>query len=123
MIRHFVDLVFGGFVYNHMAKLMAITCPILRLLPYRPHSARAGFATDSNLAGVPFNEISETMRQQNDKSFRVYLDATASYSALTRSDDARWGDGLHGGGILNLPDSPAVQALRQAAMEIRRRRI
>ena len=47
---------------------------------------------DSWLAGMDFVSVREHMRDQNDRSPRVYLDKVSTYAALTRSEGARWGN-------------------------------
>ena len=48
------------------------------------HSARAGWATEMHMAGVPFPVLKERGRWRSDESLRIYLD---TISALHISDD------------------------------------
>ena len=48
---------------------------------FTPHSARAGWATEQRLKGVPFAEIKAQGRWAADKSLLTYLDV-ASATAL-----------------------------------------
>ena len=50
-------------------------------LGFSPHSARAGYATDMQLQGVPFNQIKEGGRWLSDSSLRVYLDVLGATQA------------------------------------------
>ena len=126
------DLVFGGFGYSQMASLLKVTCELHHLLPFRPHSPRAGFATDAHLAGWEFSRIRESLRQQNDKSLRIYLDAVAAYAALTSSDAAKWGSyarllepafwEMLATGVFTLPPGPAADRIRTVASYLQSRR-
>ena len=69
------------------------------------------------------------MRQTSDRSLRIYLDAVASYSALTRSDAAKWGlvagalEAAFRAAVLTgsfvLPPGPQAHAIELAADRLR----
>ena len=50
-----------------------------------PHSPRAGYASDHQLAGTPFEEIREGGRWSADQSLRTYLDIVSSMATLQRA--------------------------------------
>ena len=50
---------------------------------FTAHSPRVGWATESRMRGVPFNEILEAGRWASATSFRGYLDVVASMAAQT----------------------------------------
>jgi hypothetical protein len=45
---------------------------------WTPHSARAGFATESTSNRIPFTEIKETMRHASEVSLRAYIDVVGA---------------------------------------------
>ena len=83
-------LLVGGYTYGRYRGHMARFTSHCRLCPYRPHSPRAGRATELYLRGVPFVEIREHLRHRDDRSLRTYLDIVAMISNWTEGDTARW---------------------------------
>jgi len=52
---------------------------------WTPHSGRAGFATDSRLEGMSFEEVREAGRWAADNSLRTYLDVQAAANVLVQA--------------------------------------
>ena len=58
--------------YNRVLK--RISAQLGHGINYTPHSCRAGFASESRMAGKPYTEIKEEGRWISDASFRTYID-------------------------------------------------
>ena len=55
-------------------------------ISWTAHSARAGWATELHMAGVPFPILKERGRWRSDESLRIYLD-TISALHITENED------------------------------------
>ncbi|CAK0900847.1 unnamed protein product, partial [Prorocentrum cordatum] len=53
---------------------------------WAPHSARAGFASDSAARGIPFQEIKEAGRRLTESSLRIYVDVVTASRALAQAE-------------------------------------
>ena len=80
----------GGYTYGQYRGHTERFCRQLGLLPYRPHSGRAGRATSDYLSGVPFEQIKGTLRHRNDASLRHYLDVVSLVASMSEGDSVRW---------------------------------
>ena len=50
------------------------------------HSARAGWATENHMAGLPFPVLKEPGRWRSDESLRIYLDTISAHHIIDNSD-------------------------------------
>ena len=66
--------------YYSILKRATTACHLVEL-KFTPHSPRAGWATESRMGGMPFQEIKELGRWDSDKALRIYLDASAALLA------------------------------------------
>ena len=53
---------------------------------WTPHSARAGFASDSVARGIPFQEIKEQGRWLTESSLRIYVDVVTASRVLAQAE-------------------------------------
>ncbi|CAK0903818.1 unnamed protein product, partial [Prorocentrum cordatum] len=53
---------------------------------WTPHSARAGFASDSVARGVPFQDIKEAGRWLTESSLRIYVDVVTASRVLAQAE-------------------------------------
>ncbi|CAK0833937.1 unnamed protein product [Prorocentrum cordatum] len=53
---------------------------------WAPHSARAGFASDSVARGIPFQEIKEAGRWLTESSLRIYVDVVTASRVLAQAE-------------------------------------
>ena len=68
------ELLFPFPYENYRREISAIECLMGVRVGWTPHSARAGFASESRAEGMDFNEIREKGRWLADSSLRVYID-------------------------------------------------
>ncbi|CAK0800419.1 unnamed protein product [Prorocentrum cordatum] len=53
---------------------------------WTPHSARAGYASDSVARGIPFQEIKEAGRRLTESSLRIYVDVVTASRVLAQAE-------------------------------------
>ena len=80
----------GAYQYSHYRTAYVRFCEAMRLLPYRPHSPRAGRASEDFLAGKPATEIQAQLRHSDLRSLKTYLDVVALLRNHTDGDARRW---------------------------------
>ncbi|MDA8582913.1 hypothetical protein N9L68_01745 [bacterium] len=86
------DLLAGPFQYGTYRSHMERFATALRMLPYRPHGPRAGYASECFVRGVPVPEIQAQLRHNDPRSLRTYLDAVSLMNNHVQGDAARWAD-------------------------------
>ena len=85
------EFMFGGDTGN-LARALALALKRLGLdtLGITPHSARAGFATDSIVRRIPCQQFKVEGRWQGDSSLKIYTDAIISRAISSVPSVARW---------------------------------
>ncbi|CAK0885210.1 unnamed protein product, partial [Prorocentrum cordatum] len=81
-----VGLLFPYSLVDYRHRLKQFEAALGLDIHWTPHSARAGFASDSVARGVPFQDIKEAGRWLTESSLRIYVDVVTASRVLAQAE-------------------------------------
>ncbi|CAK0898424.1 unnamed protein product, partial [Prorocentrum cordatum] len=81
-----VGLLFPYSLVDYRLRLKQFEAALGLDMHWTPHSARAGFASDSVARGVPFQDIKEAGRWLTESSLRIYVDVVTASRVLAQAE-------------------------------------